>query len=119
MFSKTMVGFHGAEPAAVAAAYDYSKFATIVDVGGATGISLQPILGRHPKPRGILFDMPHVVGDAPGLLKTHGSTDRIAIESGVSSRVFPRRTAFICCPDIIHDWSEAQCLTILGNCRPQ
>ncbi len=82
MFSETMVGFHGAEPAAVAAAYDYSKFATIVDVGGATGNLLAAILGRHPKPRGILFDMPHVVGDAPGLLKTHGLTDRIAIEFG-------------------------------------
>jgi hypothetical protein len=36
-FSETMVGFHGAEPPAVAAAYDFSPFATIVDVGGATG----------------------------------------------------------------------------------
>jgi hypothetical protein len=26
MFSETMVGFHGAEPAAIAAAYDFSEF---------------------------------------------------------------------------------------------
>src|SRR5881397_3039748 len=37
LFSETMVGFHGAEPAAVAAAYDFSGFKTIADVGGATG----------------------------------------------------------------------------------
>ena len=36
LFSETMVGFHGREPAAVAAAYDFSKMKTIVDVGGAT-----------------------------------------------------------------------------------
>jgi hypothetical protein len=33
LFSETMVGIHGAEPAAVAAAYDFSGFSTIVDVG--------------------------------------------------------------------------------------
>jgi hypothetical protein len=35
LFSQAMVGFHGAEPPAVAAAYNFSNFATIVDVGGA------------------------------------------------------------------------------------
>jgi O-methyltransferase domain len=48
LFSETMIGIHGAEPAAVAAAYDFSKFTTIVDVGGATGHLLATILGRYP-----------------------------------------------------------------------
>ena len=54
---------------AVAAAYDFSGFRTIVDVGGATGNMLAAILSRHAGPRGVLFDRPHVVGDAPALLK--------------------------------------------------
>ena len=66
LFSETMVGFHGAEPAAVAAAYDFSGFGTIVDVGGATGNLLTTILGKYPGPRDILFDIPHVVREAPG-----------------------------------------------------
>jgi hypothetical protein len=37
LFSETMIGIHGAEPAAVTAAYDFSGLTTIVDVGGATG----------------------------------------------------------------------------------
>jgi hypothetical protein len=57
MFSETMVGLHGTEPPAVAAAYDFSEFGTIIDVGGASGNLLSAILGRHPKPRGILFDL--------------------------------------------------------------
>jgi O-methyltransferase domain len=61
MFGETMVGLHGAEPPAVAAAYDFSEFETIIDVGGSTGNLLTTILGRHLEPRGILFDMPHVV----------------------------------------------------------
>lgn len=68
MFSETMVGFHGAEPPAVAEAYDFSDFGTVVDVGGATGNMLAAILARHAGPRGVLFDMPHVVGNAPALL---------------------------------------------------
>ena len=34
LFSETMIGFHGAEPPAVAAAYDFSDVGTLVDVGG-------------------------------------------------------------------------------------
>jgi len=37
MFSEAMVGFSSQNPPAVAAAYDFSPFKTIVDVGGATG----------------------------------------------------------------------------------
>ena len=37
MFSDLMVVFHGPETAAVADAYDFSRFDTLVDVGGATG----------------------------------------------------------------------------------
>jgi O-methyltransferase domain len=37
LFSETMIGIHGEEPRAVAEAYDFSVFGTVVDVGGATG----------------------------------------------------------------------------------
>ena len=52
ILSEAMVGFHGAEPPAVAAAYDFSGFKTVVDVGGATGNMLAAILSRHAGPRG-------------------------------------------------------------------
>jgi O-methyltransferase domain len=83
LFNDTMVGIHGMEPAAVAAAYDFSRFQTIADVGGSTGNMLTTILGRHDGPHGILFDMPHVVRDAPALIQQRGLTDRIRIEGGI------------------------------------
>ena len=46
-FSETMVGFHGAEPEAVARAYDFSKAETVVDIGGATSNLLTAILSHH------------------------------------------------------------------------
>src|SRR5262249_45179574 len=58
LFSETMVGIHGEEPAAVAAAYDFSGVKTIVDIGGATGHLLTTILGSYPGSYGILYDLP-------------------------------------------------------------
>jgi hypothetical protein len=112
-----MVGFHGGEPPAVAAAYDFSKLETIVDVGGATGNMLAAILERYKEPRGVLFDMPHILTDAPALLKARGIDKRVAIEPGDFFTTVPAGGDVYILSHIIHDWSEEQCLTILGNCR--
>jgi len=117
LFSQTMVGFHGAEPAAVAAAYDFSKMKTIVDVGGATGHLLTTVLGRAPGARGVLYDLPHVVREAPALIQSRGLADRVSIESGSFFERVPSGGDAYLLSHVIHDWSEAQCLTILGHCR--
>ena len=117
LFSETMVGIHGSEPPAVAAAYDFDAFHGIVDVGGATGNMLVHILQRHKRPRGVLFDLAHVVTDAPRLIARHGLTDRIAIESGSFFDAVPSGHDAYLLSHIIHDWDEDQCQTILQNCR--
>jgi hypothetical protein len=117
MFSEAMVGIHGAEPAAVAAAYDFSSLTTIVDVGGATGHLLTTILNNYPGTRGILFDLPHVVRDAPALIQSRGLADHVTIEAGDFFEGVPSAGDVYLLSHIIHDWSEEQCLAILGNCR--
>jgi len=117
LFSETMVSFHGAEPAAVAAAYDFSGMATIVDVGGATGNLLAAILAKHSGCRGILYDLPHVVRDAPKLIQARGLADRVTIEAGSFFERIPHGGDAYLLSHIIHDWTEEQCLTILGHCR--
>ena len=117
LFSETMVGFHGQEPPAVAEAYDFSQFTTIVDVGGATGNLLAAVLARHSQSSGILFDMPHVVGDAPALLRERGVAERVSIQPGDFFKGVPEGGDAYLLSHIIHDWSEDQCVTILDNCR--
>jgi hypothetical protein len=116
-FSEAMVGFHGAEPPAVAAAYDFSGIKTIVDVGGATGNMLAAILSRHTGLRGVLFDRPHVVREAPALLGARGVEQRVTIEAGNFFETVPAGGDAYVLSHIIHDWNEEQCLTILGHCR--
>ena len=117
LFNQTMVGFHGTEPPAIAAAYDFSVFSVLADVGGSTGNLLTTILGRHPAPRGILFDLPHVVRDAPAFIAQRGLTDRVQIEAGSFFERVPAGADAYILSHVIHDWNEEQCLTILGHCR--
>jgi hypothetical protein len=116
-FSNAMIGFHGSEPPAVADAYDFSGIETVVDVGGATGNMLAALLSRHPGLRGVLFDMPHVVRDAPAFLKARGVDARVTIEAGSFFERVPAGGDAYLLSHVIHDWSEEQCLTILGHCR--
>lgn len=117
MFSDLMVGFHGPETAAVAAAYDFSGFDTIVDVGGATGNMITKILATTDKARGVIFDMAHNAGDAAAMVDARGMSGRVKFEAGNFFESVPAGGDCYLMSHIIHDWSEEQCLTILGNCR--
>lgn len=116
-FSETMVGFHGREPPAVAEAYDFSGIGSLVDVGGASGNMLGHILSRHPGVQGVLYDLPHVVADAPALLASHGVADRVSIESGSFFERVPAGHDAYLLSHIIHDWDDGENATILNNVR--
>jgi len=88
-----------------------------VDLGGATGNLLTTILGSNPGSSGILYDLPHVVRDAPALIKARGLADRVTIEAGSFFERVPGGADAYLLSHIIHDWTEDQCLTILGHCR--
>ena len=67
--------------------------------------------------RGVLFDRPHVVTEAPALLRAHGrGRPRLDRARQLLRARAAGGDAYIL-SHIIHDWNEDQCLTILGNCR--
>ena len=117
LFSETMIGFHGSEPQAVAAAYEFTGLSTLVDVGGASGNMLATILEGNPSLRGILFDLPHVVQDAPALFQARGLSNRVTIESGSFFERVPAGGDAYLLSHIIHDWNDEQSISILSNCR--
>jgi len=116
-FSETMVGFHGREPPAVAESYDFSGIGSLVDVGGASGNMLGHVLSRHPNLKGVLYDLPHVVVDAPALLASHGVADRVSIEGGSFFDSVPKGHDAYLLSHIIHDWDDQENATILKNVR--
>ena len=116
-FNELMIAFHGAEPPAVAAAYDFSGIRTLVDVGGGTGNLLTTILLAHPGVAGVLYDLPHVAAQARARIADQGLADRCAVAEGSFFEGVPEGGDAYVMSHIIHDWDEARCLTILGHCR--
>lgn len=116
-FNATMIGFHGAEPPAVADAYDFSPFDTIVDIGGGTGNMLATICERYPEPEGVLFELPRVAHEAPTLLEERGVAHRVTCEAGDFFEAVPDGGDAYILSHILHDWPREQCLAILRNCR--
>jgi hypothetical protein len=117
LFNEMMIAFHGSEPPAVTAAYDFSGLRTVVDVGGGTGNLLTTILLANPKLRGVLYDMPHVASEARVLIAERGLSERCQVVEGSFFDSVPTGGDVYLMSHIIHDWDEASCLRLLEHCR--
>jgi hypothetical protein len=117
IFNTAMTDLSALEIPAVVAAYDFSRFATIVDVAGGHGRLLAAILNATPQARGILFDQPHVVAGASPLLEEHGVADRVKlVEGSFFESVADGGDAYLL-KHIIHDWPDDEAVQILSNIR--
>lgn len=58
--------------------YDFAAFDCIVDIGGGWGALLGGSSPPPPRCRGVLFDRPQVVADAPPVLAKFGAHERCA-----------------------------------------
>lgn len=90
---------------ALLAAYDFSRFQCIVDVGGGEGALLRDILAATPELRGILFDLPQVVAGAPAILSGDVAV-RCQIVSGSFFDSVPEGASAYLMKGVIHDWPD-------------
>jgi hypothetical protein len=93
---------------AVVGSVDFSQFKSIIDVGGGHGHLLSTILAAAPDAQGTVYDLPGVVDSALPL-------DRIEFVGGDFFGGVPAGGDCYVMKHIIHDWSDAQCATILSN----
>jgi hypothetical protein len=99
----------------IIAAYDFSCFRQIVDVGGGHGALLEGILAANPKLRGVLVDLPSVVAGADGL-RTGNLAGRCEVVAGDFFQSVPESDAYLL-KGIVHDWSDGDAARILRCCR--
>lgn len=113
LFDEAMIAKSIGAAEAVLRAYDFTRFATIVDVGGGRGHLLRAILDALPSAEGVLFDLPHVAAEAA---KTNASP-RMRVEAGsFFDDPLPRADAYLLM-EVLHDWTDADAARILSSVR--
>ncbi|MBV8541951.1 MAG: hypothetical protein JO063_11575 [Pseudonocardiales bacterium] len=110
VFADAMNSISTGETVSIITAYDFSRFSTIVDVGGGRGGMLAAILSANPHLQGVLFDMPTVVAGAE-------SVDRCKVVSGDFFDSVPEGGDAYLLSNVVHDWDDEHAVEILSACR--
>jgi hypothetical protein len=117
IFDAAMTSSSRRQSGAVLDAYDFGRFASIVDVAGGRGAFLAAILVAHPAAQGVLFDQGHVVAHAGPLLAEAGVRDRCRIVAGNMFDAVPAGGDAYVLKWILHDWQDDQAIAILRAIR--
>jgi hypothetical protein len=119
VFNNSMSGMTAAVNESLRSLFDFSKFNTVVDVGGGHGGLITEILKSNPKTTGILFDAPEVINGARERLETAGLLERCDAVSGNFFTSVPAGGDAYVMKWILHDWDDERALQILKNCHAQ
>jgi SAM-dependent methyltransferase/DNA-binding HxlR family transcriptional regulator len=115
-FMKAMAGLTQAVIMNIVPAYDFSRFGTIIDVGGGNGALLSAVLKAAPGAKGIVFDEDYVVKETAKRLEADGLSPRCAVVGGSFFDFVPEHGDAHLLKMILHDWDDEQCVRILKNC---
>jgi SAM-dependent methyltransferase len=116
-FQGSMAARSEQEASDVVAAYDFSGFGRLVDVGGGTGVLLAAILRSAPELRGVLVDLEEVVEMARPRLAAAGVGDRVDLVGDDFFTEIPAGADLYVLSRVLHDWDDADAARILATCR--
>jgi O-methyltransferase domain len=103
---------------AIAAAYGFGVWESIMDIGGGNGILLSHILKTHQHMRGVLADQPHVLERARQRGFLGGElAGRASMQDCDFFREVPSGCRAYMMKSVIHDWDDEKARQILNNCR--
>lgn len=107
-----------AEPVgAIVAGYDWQRFGTIVDVGGADGALLTAILAAAPRTRGVIFDTARVLPAAKRRIASARLRRRCTFAGGDFFTAVPTGADAYVLKYVLHDWDDDDVVAILRNVR--
>jgi hypothetical protein len=104
-FLKAMSALQVANFAQLAEKFDFSRYETVCDIGGALALLSRIIGTRHEHLTFMSFDLPQVTPHARKHIDTTGMADRITVVSGdFFQDEFPEADVIIM-GNILHDWN--------------
>lgn len=104
-FMSAMRGISMANFEAFAAKFDFGRYRSLCDVGGATGLLASLVARRHPHLECTSFDLPVVEPIARRWLAADGMTARVRTASGDFLKDPLPRADVITMGMILHDWN--------------
>jgi hypothetical protein len=104
-FMSAMQGVSLGNFQALAEKFDFSKYKTMCDVGGATGVLCTTVAARHPHLRCTSYDLPVVVPIAERAIAAAGLSDRVTAASGDFFAEPLPSADVITMGLILHDWN--------------
>ena len=117
VFHRAMSGYSAQESRAIGEAYDFSRAATVVDVGGGHGTLLTAILRAHEHLTGIVCDLESVVPGAERQLAEAGLSSRAVAIAVDFFRAVPGGGGVYVLKSVLHNWDDDACVAILKACR--
>lgn len=112
-----MAVYSGLGLPALLEAYDFSPYATLVDVGGGVGHVLAGILAHYPDANGIVFDVAATMERAASYLAQRGLQDRYAVAAGDMLDSVPSGAGLYILSKVLNNWDDEHCVRILRNIR--
>ena len=103
--------------AEIGAYYPFGNFGWTVDVGGGIGTLLLPILDRHPKMRGTIFELPQVAAQAHERIAAAGLATRCDAVDGNAFDTIPAGADAYAMKSVLHGKTDDEAEAILRNCR--
>jgi hypothetical protein len=104
-FMSAMRGISAVNFAAFAEKFDFSRYKSMCDVGGATGILATLTARRHPHLKCQSFDLPVVEPIAKKSILAEGMSARVEVVSGDFFKDPLPKTDVITMGMILHDWN--------------
>ena len=104
-FMGAMTGLSRINFEAFAAKFNFSKFRTLCDIGGATGLLCIEVAKKHPHLQCVSFDLPPVEPIAKKHIAAAGLSSRINTASGDFFKDPLPKADLITMGMILHDWN--------------
>jgi hypothetical protein len=98
-------------------AQDWADVGKLVDVGGGRGALVAAMLARYPEMRGVVFDLPAVVGEATRHLSECQLDGRWEVRGGDFFAEVPAGGDLYVLSGVLHDWNDDEAVRILRACR--
>lgn len=105
-FLRAMAGIQNGNFAILAGSFDFSKYRSVLDLGGASALFSRVLAARHPHLSLTTFDLPAVAPIARREIERSGLISRIEVVSGDFFVDAIPNADVIAMGNILHDWSE-------------